>query len=113
VTFDRRTFTRGNGHAMEFLGISFWEFLLIIVVIIVVVGPSKIPGIMRTIGTVIRNIRKTTTELTSNITREIDLDNARKVAPPPPPPGDEAAAPTPPRSSRDSLTDGRSTHDEQ
>ena len=82
---------------MEFLGISFWEFLLILVVIVVVVGPAKIPGIMRTLGTIIRNIRKTTAELTASITREIELDNLKKAADLKPPPGDvKDAAPAPP-----------------
>jgi sec-independent protein translocase protein TatB len=104
---------------MEFLGISFWEFLLIVVVVIVVLGPSKIPGIMRTLGTIIRNIRRITSELTASVAREIALDDARKEAENrPSPPKDEAAKTkvpetTPPKPSRDSLPAGRSTHDEQ
>jgi len=126
---------------MEFLGISFWEFLLILVVIVVVVGPAKIPGIMRTIGTIVRNIRKTTAELTASINREIELENLKQAgdpeskpeekkaaAPAPSPPATPAApaqqkpathlpprtaAPAPrPNASADSLTAGRPTHDE-
>jgi len=82
---------------MEFLGISFWEFLLIMVVIILVVGPAKIPGIMKTIGTIVRNIRRTTTELTASITREIELDNLKKAAEVEPP-GDKKPAPAKPTS---------------
>lgn len=124
---------------MEFLGISFWEFLLIMVVIILVVGPAKIPGIMRTIGTIVRNIRRTTTELTTSITREIELDNLKKAAEAEPPPGDKKPAPAKPTSPaaatphqsakpapakpaapasapdtpQNTLPAGRSTHDEQ
>jgi sec-independent protein translocase protein TatB len=122
---------------MEFLGISFWEFLLIMVVIILVVGPAKVPGIMRTIGTIVRNIRRTTTELTASITREIELDNLKKAAEAEPPPGDKKPAAKPPSSAarlhppaepgtakpappapapdapQNTMPAGRSTHDEQ
>ena len=70
---------------MEFLGISFWELLLIGVVVLVVLGPSRLPGIMRTIGAIVRNIRKVGSELTETITREIDADNAKKQPSPPDP----------------------------
>ena len=63
---------------MEFLGISFWEFLLIMVVIVLVLGPSRIPGIMRTLGTIVRNIRKITSDLTANVAREIALEDERQ-----------------------------------
>ena len=65
---------------MEFMGISIWEFLLIVVVIIVVLGPNKIPGIMRTLGIVVRNIRKITSELTANVAREMQIDDITEDA---------------------------------
>jgi sec-independent protein translocase protein TatB len=98
---------------MEFLGISFWEFLLIVVVIVVVVGPAKIPGIMRTLGTIIRNIRKTTSELTTSITREIELDNARKAGESPPPAAKKTAADFLPKHLPSPPETDRSKHDEQ
>ncbi len=100
---------------MEFLGISFWEFLLIVVVILVVLGPSRIPGIMRTLGTIVRKIRKITSELTASVAREIALDEARKETEKRSslPPQDKPARKTPPKAPRDSLPAGRSTHDEQ
>ena len=98
---------------MEFLGISFWEVLLIAVVILVVLGPSKIPGVMRTIGTIIRNIRKTTSELTTSISREIDLDNARKAGEPAPKPTGKRAADFLPKHLADPPATDQSKHDEQ
>ena len=95
---------------MEFLGISFWEFLLILVVIIVVLGPSRIPGIMRNLGNIVRNIRKASSELTTSISREIEADNAeRKRTPPPVPPPSGPEKESPPRQ----PPEQRSTHHEQ
>ncbi len=101
---------------MEFLGISFWEFLLIMVVIVVVLGPSRIPGIMRTLGTIVRNIRKITAELTANVTREIALEDERQKAEaakkaeskPPPVKAAKVAKTTPPESTGGSIPAERS-----
>ena len=78
---------------MEFLGISFWEFLLIVVVVLVVLGPSKLPTIMRTLGTIVRNLRRITTELTASVAREMEAENARRDAETRPSPKDEAPGP--------------------
>jgi sec-independent protein translocase protein TatB len=96
---------------MEFLGISFWEFLLIMVVIVVVLGPAKIPGIMRTAGTIVRKFRKITSELQTSIAREIALDSARKEAEAAPPEGKKPKT-APPKSSRGSVPASRSKSDE-
>ncbi len=85
---------------MEFLGISMWEFLLILVVIVIVLGPARIPGIARNIGNVIRTIRKASSDLTTTLTKEIELEDIAKTsnktepgnkdAPPVTPPGESA-----------------------
>ncbi|MCJ7605740.1 MAG: twin-arginine translocase TatA/TatE family subunit [Dehalococcoidales bacterium] len=63
---------------MDFLGISMWEFLLILVVIVIVLGPARIPGIARNIGNVMRTIRKASSDLTMNLTKEIELEDTTK-----------------------------------
>lgn len=94
---------------MEFLGISMWEFLLILVVIVIVLGPARIPGIARNIGNVIRTIRKASSDLTMTLTKEIDLEDTKKTpretesgnkAAPPVTPPDESADNQPEQGSR-------------
>ena len=61
---------------MEFLGISMWELLLILVVAVIVLGPNKIPGIARNIGKAIRAIKKASSDLSTVITKEIESENS-------------------------------------
>lgn len=57
---------------MDFMPFGIWEIILVLVVIMLVVGPRRLPEIARTLGEIVRNIRSATTELTRNITAEID-----------------------------------------
>lgn len=50
------------------------EIILILVVALIIWGPGRIPEIARTVGKTMRTIRKTTTDLTSLVTKELDLD---------------------------------------
>ena len=44
-------------------GVSFLELALVAVVALMVVGPKKLPGLMRTLGEWVGKIRKMTTEM--------------------------------------------------
>jgi Tat protein translocase TatB subunit len=57
---------------MGFQGIGIWEVLLILIVILIVLGPNRIPGVARTLGKTVRAIKKASTDLTANITREVE-----------------------------------------
>ena len=57
---------------MGFSGIGIWEIVLILVVIIIVLGPHRLPEIARTLGKWFHNIRQAGSELSSNITKELD-----------------------------------------
>ena len=57
---------------MDFFGIGMGELLLIIVVILIVWGPQRLPEIAQTLGKTIRALRKTTSDLTADVTKEID-----------------------------------------
>ena len=59
---------------MDFLGMGMGEILLILIVALIIWGPGRIPEIARTIGKTVRTVRKATTDLTSAITKEIDLE---------------------------------------
>ena len=66
---------------MDFFGIGGWEILLILIVALIIMGPGKIPEIARTMGRTVRAIRKASAELTTAVTRELDVaEKAEKSA---------------------------------
>jgi len=55
-----------------FLGIGFWEILLIFVIVLALLGPRKLPEIAARLGTLFRRLRRASYELTSELTREVE-----------------------------------------
>ena len=55
---------------MDFLGIGPTEILLIVLIAFVVLGPDRIPGVMRQLGKWLRQAR----EMTNNLTRDYGTD---------------------------------------
>lgn len=55
-----------------FLGIGFWEILLIFVIILALLGPRKLPEIAARMGTLYRRLRRASFELTRELTREVE-----------------------------------------
>lgn len=62
---------------MDFFGIGMGEILLILIVAIIVMGPEKIPGTARTIGKTIRAIKKASSDLTSQVNKELEAEEKR------------------------------------
>ncbi|HEY6728882.1 MAG TPA: Sec-independent protein translocase protein TatB, partial [Polyangiaceae bacterium] len=65
-------------------GISFSEIAVIAVIALVVVGPQKLPGMLRTMGLWVRKIRKMTTEVRAQtgideILREEGIDGVHEL----------------------------------
>ncbi len=58
---------------MDFLGVGGWEIFLIIVVALFLWGPGRIVEISRTLGKIVANLKKMTSELTTQITEELDI----------------------------------------
>jgi sec-independent protein translocase protein TatA len=58
---------------MDFFGIGFGEVLLIFIVALIIWGPKRLPEITRTLGKTVRALRKATYDLTSAVTKEIDI----------------------------------------
>lgn len=58
---------------MDFFGIGLGEVLLILVVALIIWGPKRLPQIARTMGKTIRALRKATYDITSQVTRELDI----------------------------------------
>jgi len=56
---------------MDFFGIGPLELLLILIILIVVVGPEKMPDIMRRLGRAVRAFRGATTQITQEIEKEM------------------------------------------
>ena len=72
---------------MGFSGIGWAEILVILVVVLLVLGPNRIPEVARTLGKTVRAIRKASTDLTTTVTRELEMDKKE-----PAPPGQASSA---------------------
>jgi sec-independent protein translocase protein TatB len=55
---------------MDFLGIGPFEIALVALIAFIVLGPDRIPGVMRQLGTWVRKLR----EFTNNVTRDYGSD---------------------------------------
>ena len=74
---------------MNFFGIGGGEVVLVLVVALIIWGPKRLPEIARTLGKTMNMLKKSTYDLTSQITRELDTDNTKdkekeKAVPSPP-----------------------------
>ena len=59
--------------------ISFTELLVVGVVALVVIGPQKLPKVARTIGHLAGKAQRYVNDVKSDIQREVDLDEFRKM----------------------------------
>ncbi len=72
---------------MNFFGIGGGEVILVLVVALIIWGPKRLPEIARTLGKTMNMLKKSTYDLTSQITRELDTENTKdkeKDVPSPP-----------------------------
>ncbi len=58
---------------MDFFGIGFGEVILILIVALIIWGPKRLPEIARTLGRTARALKKATYDLTSQVTKELDI----------------------------------------
>lgn len=59
--------------------IGFWELAVLAVIGIVVVGPDKLPEVVRTIAVTLRKLRRIFSDVKADIEHELDLDDMRKI----------------------------------
>lgn len=59
---------------MDFIGIGIWEVLVVLVVALMVVGPRRLPEVGRKLGKAIRKYKLIASEMTREITEEVDRD---------------------------------------
>ncbi|MBI4696868.1 MAG: twin-arginine translocase subunit TatB [Gammaproteobacteria bacterium] len=60
-------------------GAGFWEFALVGVVALVVVGPERLPGLVRTAGLWIGRAQRMARELKSEFEQDVGLHEIRQV----------------------------------
>jgi sec-independent protein translocase protein TatA len=63
---------------MDLFGMGALEILLILVVALIIFGPEKLPEIGRTIGRTVRGYKNAASDLTAQVTREIEGDKDHK-----------------------------------
>ena len=59
--------------------IGFWEFALIAIVALVVVGPDRLPGMVRTAGQLMGRAKRTLRELKYDLEREVELEEIDRL----------------------------------
>ena len=57
---------------MGFLGIGPWEILLIFILALIVLGPGKLTDFAKSLGKMVRAIRKASADLTAAVTKELE-----------------------------------------
>lgn len=55
--------------------LGFWEMVVLAGVALIVVGPEKLPGLARTVGRFINDLKRTTNTIASDITDAVDEEN--------------------------------------
>lgn len=58
--------------------IGFWELGLIFLIALIVLGPERLPKVARTVGGWVRRARGYMTNITSELEREMDVDEMRE-----------------------------------
>ena len=57
---------------MEFFGMGLMEIFIILVVGLIALGPAKLPQVARNLGKGISALKKATTDLTAEVTKEFE-----------------------------------------
>lgn len=59
---------------MDFFGIGFGEVLVILVVALIIWGPGRIVEVGRTLGKIVRVLKKASFDLTAQVTKELEKE---------------------------------------
>jgi Sec-independent protein translocase protein TatA len=74
--------------------LDLFEIVLILAIALIVVGPERLPEVMRTVGKVLRELRLASNTVLHELTDV--LDEPRANTPPPPKSSPQAVQPPPP-----------------
>ncbi len=66
---------------MDLMGVGTAEVLMILLVALLVIGPKKVVEFGRTMGKIVRTIKKASFDMTSSLTKELGLEEEKKRAP--------------------------------
>ncbi len=69
--------TTHEGTVMDFFGIGFGEVLLILIVALIIWGPARVAEVGKTLGRTVHTFRKATSDLTSQLSREIEEEEKK------------------------------------
>jgi sec-independent protein translocase protein TatB len=58
--------------------VSFWELSVICVITLLVVGPERLPGLVRDVGRIIRKLRRIVTQTRYELEREFSFEEERR-----------------------------------
>ena len=61
------------------LDVSFWELLIIGAIALVVVGPERLPRLMRTLGLWVGRARASFQSIRDEVEREVNVDSVRET----------------------------------
>ncbi len=96
-------------------GIGGPELIVIVILALLLVGPDKLPQVVKTVGTGLRDLRRAANlaqselrETMDELVREVDLDDSRRKAQPAPPPIDEHPVAPPRLQAAQALVEGPS-----
>ena len=59
--------------------VGFSEMVVIAIVALIVIGPERLPGVARTIGTMLGRIRRYANDVKAEVNRELQLEDVRKM----------------------------------
>ena len=59
---------------MDLFGMGMGEILLVLLVALIIWGPERIPEIARMLGKAVRTLKKASFDLTSQISKELDVE---------------------------------------
>ena len=63
---------------MDFMAVGTSEVLMILLVALLVVGPTRVIELGRTLGKIMRTVRKASFDLTSTVSKELDIEGKKK-----------------------------------
>ena len=63
---------------MDFFGIGMGEVLLILVIALVIFGPERAVEIGKSIGKMVRTLKRASTDLTTQFTAEVEKEELKK-----------------------------------
>jgi len=58
---------------------GFWELALILLIALLVVGPDRLPSLLTTVGGWIKHIRRLTTQLKTEFSKETGTQDVKKI----------------------------------